>query len=322
MNQTNSDRLTVTLAALAMLTAGASTVAAQAVKFEALGRVEFNVFDSRTPNCPLIGVPVNAPVSLRFTVDTTPGNLIYPINSYPNGSGPYPPGTLFQVRGYPVITSTFDFQIGAVNVPLDANQVMTPTLRPQLVIRNGDPGVDGVLVSRGVEYDVTVPLDLGPDFRDALGRSTAGFTMQDTLGKAAFPTYPYVPGGPLPSLDILDCLGSYPMYSFSTPAEGCNGCLVWGWHINASGNPMDIEFLSFRIWRQCGIADVASLGGTGGDDGQLTVDDLVYYLAQFFSGSTAVADLTDLGGTGGPDGQITVDDLVAFLGAFFAGCPQ
>ncbi|MGH7131656.1 MAG: GC-type dockerin domain-anchored protein, partial [Phycisphaerales bacterium] len=70
----------------------------------------------------------------------------------------------------------------------------------------------------------------------------------------------------------------------------------------------------------CNAADVAGLGGSPGHDGQNTVDDLVYYLSQFFAGNTAVADLTDLGGTGGPDGQITVDDLVAFLGAFFSPC--
>ncbi|MGH7131252.1 MAG: GC-type dockerin domain-anchored protein [Phycisphaerales bacterium] len=316
----NAKVLTAAVIGVGVLGVSATGASAQTVKFEALGRVEFNVFDSRTPNCPLIGVPTNAPVSLRFSVDTTESNLVHPINSYPDGMGPYPPGTLYQVRGYPIIASTFEFRIGAVSVPLDPNQVMTATLRPQLVIRNGDPGTDGVLVSRGVEYDVTVPLDLGPDFRDALGRSTAGFTMQDTLGNAAFGPYPYVPGGPLPSLDILDCLGSYPMMSYSTPADGCDGCVVYGWHINASGNPMDIEFLSFRIWATCGIADVAGLGGTTGGDGALTVDDVVYYLSQFFSGNTAVADLVGLGGAGGPDGQITPDDLVAFLAGFFGGC--
>lgn len=67
-------------------------------------------------------------------------------------------------------------------------------------------------------------------------------------------------------------------------------------------------------------ADVAGLGGAPGCDGQITVDDLVYYLAQFFAGDAGTADLVGLGGAGGPDGMITVDDLVAFLSAFFAGC--
>ncbi len=70
----------------------------------------------------------------------------------------------------------------------------------------------------------------------------------------------------------------------------------------------------------CGPADIDSLGGTPGADGQLTVDDLVYFLQTFFAGDTAHADIASLGGTPGPDGQITVDDLVYFLQTFFAGC--
>lgn len=71
----------------------------------------------------------------------------------------------------------------------------------------------------------------------------------------------------------------------------------------------------------CGRADIAGLGSTPGADGQLTVDDLVYYLGQFFGNAVTVADVAGLGSGGGPDGLVTVDDLVAFLAMFFAGCP-
>lgn len=68
------------------------------------------------------------------------------------------------------------------------------------------------------------------------------------------------------------------------------------------------------------IADVALLGGAPGCDAQLSADDVVFYLTQFFANNTAVADVVGLGGSGGPDGLITADDLVAFLGAFFTAC--
>ncbi|MGH7132394.1 MAG: GC-type dockerin domain-anchored protein [Phycisphaerales bacterium] len=71
----------------------------------------------------------------------------------------------------------------------------------------------------------------------------------------------------------------------------------------------------------CNPADIASLGGVLEPDHQLTVDDLVVYLAQFFGNNLAVADLVGLGGNPTPDGQITVDDLVYFLSQFFSGCP-
>lgn len=68
-------------------------------------------------------------------------------------------------------------------------------------------------------------------------------------------------------------------------------------------------------------ADVAHVGGVPGCDGLVTVDDIVYYLNQFFANNAAVADIVGIGGVGPPEGAVTVDDLVAFLSAFFAGCP-
>ncbi|MGH7132972.1 MAG: GC-type dockerin domain-anchored protein [Phycisphaerales bacterium] len=67
-------------------------------------------------------------------------------------------------------------------------------------------------------------------------------------------------------------------------------------------------------------ADVAGLGGTQGPDGQITPDDIIFYLSSFFANNTAVADIAQLGGSPGPDGQITADDLVYFLAQFFTPC--
>ncbi|MGH7133670.1 MAG: GC-type dockerin domain-anchored protein, partial [Phycisphaerales bacterium] len=58
-----------------------------------------------------------------------------------------------------------------------------------------------------------------------------------------------------------------------------------------------------------------------GPDGQLTADDIVAFLAQFFAGGLSVADVASLGGVPSADGQLTPDDIVVFLAAFFAGCP-
>ena len=65
------------------------------------------------------------------------------------------------------------------------------------------------------------------------------------------------------------------------------------------------------------VADVAALGGAVGADGQLSADDIVVYLTNFFADNLVVADLASLGGAGTPDGAITSDDLVYFLSAFF-----
>ena len=68
------------------------------------------------------------------------------------------------------------------------------------------------------------------------------------------------------------------------------------------------------------VADVAGLGGAAGADGQLTADDIVFYLGAFFAADLSVADIAGLGGATGADGQLTPDDLIAFLGSFFGGC--
>ncbi|MGH7131897.1 MAG: immunoglobulin domain-containing protein [Phycisphaerales bacterium] len=67
-------------------------------------------------------------------------------------------------------------------------------------------------------------------------------------------------------------------------------------------------------------ADVAGFGNTLGCDGQITVDDLVLFLAHFFGNDVAVADIVGPGG-GPPEGAVTVDDLTRFLSLFFSGCP-
>jgi murein tripeptide amidase MpaA len=71
----------------------------------------------------------------------------------------------------------------------------------------------------------------------------------------------------------------------------------------------------------CVRADVATLGGAAGPDGQVTIDDLIYFIGAFFANNTAVADVVGLGGSAVLDGNVTADDLIAYLALFFGGCP-
>jgi uncharacterized membrane protein len=68
----------------------------------------------------------------------------------------------------------------------------------------------------------------------------------------------------------------------------------------------------------CNAADITNLGGSGGPDGQLSVDDLIKYLNWFLTGDIR-ADLTNLGGQGAADGQLTADDLIKYLNLFLTG---
>ncbi len=66
-------------------------------------------------------------------------------------------------------------------------------------------------------------------------------------------------------------------------------------------------------------ADLDNGSGTGTPDGGVTIEDLLYFLAVFESGSTA-ADLDDGSGTGAHDGGVTIEDLLYFVRHFSDGC--
>lgn len=67
------------------------------------------------------------------------------------------------------------------------------------------------------------------------------------------------------------------------------------------------------------VADVDDGSGTGHPDCGLTIDDLLYYLGSFETGSPG-ADVDDGSGTGTPDGGLTIDDLLYYLDRFEHGC--
>ncbi len=91
--------------------------------------------------------------------------------------------------------------------------------------------------------------------------------------------------------------------------------------INTNNGTVKLTVVTNIVNPACNDADVAGLGGSPGPDGILTVDDIVYFNAQFFASNLDVADLVGLGGAPSPpDGQITADDLVYFLAVFFSAC--
>ncbi|MGD9790558.1 MAG: GC-type dockerin domain-anchored protein [Phycisphaerales bacterium] len=67
------------------------------------------------------------------------------------------------------------------------------------------------------------------------------------------------------------------------------------------------------------IADVDDGSGNGTPDGGATVDDLLYYIGIFGTGS-GCADVDNGSGTGVRDGGVTIDDLLYYLTRFNAGC--
>ncbi len=66
------------------------------------------------------------------------------------------------------------------------------------------------------------------------------------------------------------------------------------------------------------LGDLDDGSGTGTPDGGVTIDDLLYYIAQYEAGSPG-ADFDDGTGTGAVDCGVTIDDLLYYIGVAFEG---
>lgn len=98
--------------------------------------------------------------------------------------------------------------------------------------------------------------------------------------------------------------------STSTGDTGLFDCVVAGRCSDATSNSAHLSICS---------ADLDNGSGTGTCDGGVTIEDLLYFLAQFARG-TPRADLDNGSGTGVPDGGVTIEDLLYFLDRFGLGC--
>ncbi|HZW05938.1 MAG TPA: GC-type dockerin domain-anchored protein, partial [Phycisphaerales bacterium] len=67
------------------------------------------------------------------------------------------------------------------------------------------------------------------------------------------------------------------------------------------------------------LADMGSVGGVPGADGQLNNNDFVVFVDYFFVGDPR-ADVGVTGGVPGADGSFNNNDFVVYVDAFFAGC--
>jgi hypothetical protein len=188
------------LAALgALLCATTSAATAQTVEITVTGTVEYNSVVAP----PLGPVGDDEAVTLRFRVD----------------AGTFVDSPSFPTRGYPIDPASFTLAFESATVGLQSP--FPPGQTPYFVIRNDDPAVDGFLLSTNIEGPAGVPLAPSGGF----GHFTHSFyaTYGDSL---------------LPSLDILDALGTY----------GFGGLTVFNWTVDDGPfNPMGLLFDQIHI---------------------------------------------------------------------------
>ncbi len=152
----------------------ATSALADSVTVEFIGTVEYNQINSGIFAAVNSGDEVHA----SFTVDSDDWV------ASPGGYG---------VRGYVVDQSSFELTIGSVG-PV---ALLDPQPNDEVTyfsIRNDDPAADGFFIANQIDWDNVLPKLNEP------GGLDPWFTFHWSVGYT---------GDTFPSLDILDCLGSY-----------------------------------------------------------------------------------------------------------------
>jgi hypothetical protein len=109
-----------------------------------------------------------------------------------------------------------------------------------------------------------------------------------------------VEGTSLPDLHVIHAHGT----------GGTMRCVVWGPCTFIMTEPANLIIC---------IADTDDGAGAGHCDGGVGIEDLLYYLGVYDTG-TSRADVDDGSGTGQPDGGVGIEDLLYYLSRFDAGC--
>lgn len=164
-----------------VLTLGAACLAAVApalggtsVTVTVTGEVEFN------------GIR-NGPIDRTHVTSGSPAVLTFELDA-----ADFVDSTLFPVRGYAIDAASFELTLNGVSVGLQNPYPAGST--PYFVLRNNDPAVDGFFLSSNI--DTGAPEGVPTDEPGVFGQFYNNFYV--TYGEAT-----------LPSLDILDALGTY-----------------------------------------------------------------------------------------------------------------
>lgn len=211
------------------------------------------------------GVSTGDPVSMSFQLDSA--NFV----DSPN----------FPTRGYEIDPSSFVLSVNGNPITLVDPQPFGPAF---FVIRDNDPAVDGFLVSRNIDVSQPVTVDV------------PGLPVHDLEFLVTYPDTT------VPSLDLLDAVGSYDF----------TGISVFNWTVGRFGGiGAEYTYQSMTIevvHAGCNAADIADPSGV------LDLADVQAFVAGFTS-QDPVSDLAP------PAGVFDLADVQLFVTEFLAGCP-
>lgn len=187
------------LLALVLAALAPAAAAGTAVKVTVNGTVAWNSITK----APFTAVAPGQPATLSFLLDS---------DAFVNNPS-------FPTRGYVISQASFALAFPSASVALQSPFPAGKT--PYFVIRNNDPGVDGFFVATDLSAFTGVPLAPSGSFGHFINE------FHVTYG-----------GTLLPSLDLLDAVGSYDY----------TGLTVFNWTVDDGPvNPLGIDFTSMTI---------------------------------------------------------------------------
>ncbi len=236
------------------------------------GEVEFNQINPGQ----LGMVSPQAPASITFDVDSD----VF-VNS-----------TQFSTRGYPIVAGTFSMTLGTVTMGLQSP--FPAGVTPYLSIRNNDPGVDGFMLTDSIDFPNGVPL-----------------AQTGIFGQFKDNFYVTYSGTTLPSLDVLDALGTFAFVGLS----------VFNWTI--TDGPFDAMGLIFEdITLSTGPAPELFVRGDCNGDAGNNIADAIYLLSVLFPPVTGPpVPGCDSACDGNDDGAVNIADAIAVLNSLFGAPP-
>ncbi len=176
-------------AAACSLACLAGIASADLVRVEVTGEWDFGMVRSGVLN----GVN-SGPASMSFDVDS---NVFIDSGNFPT-------------RGYSIIEDSFVLTLNGISVGMP-NPYVPAGETPLFILRNNDPAVDGFFLGSNVD-----------GFPDGVSINNAGL-IDPFLGVLFSATYL---NDPLPSLDILDAVGTYTFANLSS----------FNWGLDDAGN--------------------------------------------------------------------------------------
>ncbi len=218
----------LSLAALTSLMLSPAALAGETIQVTIRGEVEFN---SISPP-PLGNAMVGDDAAITFTLDS---------DDFVNNA-------TFPTRGYVIDESSFELTIDTTTVGIASPFPAGPP--PFFVLRDNDPAVDGFFLSTDTSGPTGVPLDQAGVFGDFI----AQFSV--TYG-----------GATLPSLDILDAVGTYDF----------TGLTVFSFSVDDGPfNPLGFIFedLEIAVVEQTWNDEGCALAGATGEPSLLGLGDL------------------------------------------------